>query len=77
MDRFDYIFQNTVNNYRNREIVIYGYSDRNKLVKNELEKRNLNVTFFVDRSKSIRLKKEVCDIEILKDGAEKYFVIVK
>ena len=30
----------------------------------------------MDRSKSIRLKKEVCDIEILKDGAEKYFVIV-
>ena len=50
MKRTDYIYSCTQEQYNNRKVVIYGYSERNKLIKNDLSKRGIEVEFFVDSS---------------------------
>ena len=76
MDRKKYLLERLIKKRNNRQVVIYGHSERNKLLRTFFQEKGIQVAFFVDRSRACRMVKDVYSPEVLENQADKYFVVV-
>ncbi len=76
MDKIEYIISETEEHFSGREIIIYGYCDRSNNLRKKLESLNYHVAFYVDGSEQKQMKKDVLDPGVLKNYAEKYYVVI-
>lgn len=76
MERTEYIYNCIINDYKNREVVIYGYSERNKSVGEFLKNRGINIAFFVDSSRNRQKIKGVYAPDILFGLSKRYYVVI-
>lgn len=73
----DEIIECTLNNFNNREIVIWGSNKTAETISNRLKKEyDLKTAFFVDSNSQLVDNYYVKNKNILKDCAYKYYVIV-
>ena len=76
MDRTDYIFSMTSKFAGGRKIVLYGYNEKTRVIKNRLAEKGMNIDLFVDHSLYQNKKPGVYDSRILDGRSDKFYVIV-
>lgn len=72
----EYLYSCIKEDCRNRKIIIYGYSERNKSVECFLRSKGITVSFYVDRSFEKQKIKRVYKPDVLEGLAAEYYVIV-
>ena len=76
MDRTDYIFSMTSKFAGGRKIVLYGYNEKTRVIKNRLAEKGMNIDLFVAHSLYQNKKPGVYDSRILDGRSDKFYVIV-
>ena len=76
MDRIDYIFDITRKFANGRKILLYGYNEKTRGIKNRLAGKGMKIDFFVDHSLYQNKKPGVYDSRILDGRSDEFYVIV-
>lgn len=76
MEWMDYLYETIRKNLKKRKIVIYRYLDGTKMIRDELQKRGVEIAFFVDYSAYQLKKVGVFKPDILKNHSSEFYVII-
>lgn len=76
MDRIEYIFDITRKFANGRKILLYGYNEKTRGIKNRLAGKGMKIDFFVDHSLYQNKKPGVYDSRILDGRSDEFYVIV-